>query len=411
MRVARQARRVHEDERGATVVLVGIVLLLLVGFTGFAVDGGTLYMQRRHMVGATDAAALAAAQSFANKEATCGSGEVPAQNKADEYIGANINPQNWARATTTLSHYQFPTPTSWWETNCAEQTVTVIYQTNTVQVFSHALGMSDRPVSARATAKWGAAGGGEFAPFSLNGAQLKACGIPPADPLNPPTTDCHLYLNNSPDFYGTSMWATIDLSPGGWNVSPTTHCSNPPPSSLTQWLNGGAPSLSLNMPDPTYSCTGSGADTSVFKPPSGRCEHDGQDELACFIGQTLLWPVNSPCANTIVDPVFGPIPHGQLNKDGLPACPPATPDKFDIVGFAKLKLIALWRGSGSEKANFMNPTSGCPEFARDPYPHKPNGDPDSNAWCLITRWVGYTTDGFEPGGGSDFGVSGVGLTG
>jgi hypothetical protein len=36
---------------------------------------------------------------------------------------------------------------------------------------------------------------------------------------------------------------------------------------------------------------------------------------------------------------------------------------------------------------------------------------DSNARCLAAQWVGYSTDGVDPGGGGNFGVIAVGLSG
>ncbi len=51
-------------DRGQTLVLVAITLLLLVLFTGLAVDGGEWYAERRRMQNAADAAALAGARAL-----------------------------------------------------------------------------------------------------------------------------------------------------------------------------------------------------------------------------------------------------------------------------------------------------------------------------------------------------------
>jgi len=48
-------------QRGQAIVLVALVLTVLFGFVGLAVDGGRAYLDRRHLQGSVDAAALAAA--------------------------------------------------------------------------------------------------------------------------------------------------------------------------------------------------------------------------------------------------------------------------------------------------------------------------------------------------------------
>ena len=53
------------QERGAVAVIVAILLIVLFGFAAFALDTGNAWQSRRHLVTATDAAALAAARDFA----------------------------------------------------------------------------------------------------------------------------------------------------------------------------------------------------------------------------------------------------------------------------------------------------------------------------------------------------------
>ena len=47
------------DNRGQTLVLVAIALVVLFGMAGLALDGGQVYLMRRQMQTAADAGALA----------------------------------------------------------------------------------------------------------------------------------------------------------------------------------------------------------------------------------------------------------------------------------------------------------------------------------------------------------------
>src|SRR5260370_29732174 len=53
-------------QRGQAIVLVALVLTVLFGFLGLAIDGGRGYLDRRNMQSAVDAAALAAAYNYMN---------------------------------------------------------------------------------------------------------------------------------------------------------------------------------------------------------------------------------------------------------------------------------------------------------------------------------------------------------
>src|SRR5438034_6297534 len=53
-------------QRGQAIVLVALMLTVLFGFVGLAIDGGRGYLDRRHLQGSVDAAALAAAYDYMN---------------------------------------------------------------------------------------------------------------------------------------------------------------------------------------------------------------------------------------------------------------------------------------------------------------------------------------------------------
>jgi hypothetical protein len=401
------------DERGATAVVMAIVVVLLMGLTVLSVDGGQLFMQRRRMVRATDASTLAAAQTCALNFTE--GGTLDPQARGLETSHNNVSGSSQVAVGPPDALNANPADGFWWgsigadpatspsNTQCnSEQPsgkVVAKYDVETDLLFAR---MLNRPVSAVATGVWGAAGGGiGFGPFSLQYGRLTECDIyPPPDPENPPAEDCKFYFNDSDEFIGQSSWAPLNLN--FWDVPVNFQ---PCPSAggagdVRRWIAGDAPALSLNYPDPTYVCRRPGAQRSVFD--TGGCTEDSEN-LACNEGQEMTFPVNSPCPNTITDPEVGPLPHGQVDGPGSFVCPPGSPMKYDIVGFITLLLVDVVRGN-APRDEFQ---TKCPEFVGGQYP----ANPDANAWCMIARWVGYSTGGIEPGEGHNFGQMAVGLSG
>lgn len=71
MRVLVSRQRHARSERGATAITAGILAAVLVGMAAFVVDFGMAYVSKRQLQTAADAAALAAASTFADKAGTC----------------------------------------------------------------------------------------------------------------------------------------------------------------------------------------------------------------------------------------------------------------------------------------------------------------------------------------------------
>jgi len=59
-------RRPERPQRGQAIVLVALMIVVLFGFVGLAIDSGRAYLDRRHLQAAADAAALAAAYTYMN---------------------------------------------------------------------------------------------------------------------------------------------------------------------------------------------------------------------------------------------------------------------------------------------------------------------------------------------------------
>ena len=92
-RLSHRLEQVRQAEEGATLVYLALVLLVLLGFAALAIDGSNVYLQRRRMQTAADAAALAGARSMAlNKTNSQVSTEIQSLATTN---GAEIGTLNW----------------------------------------------------------------------------------------------------------------------------------------------------------------------------------------------------------------------------------------------------------------------------------------------------------------------------
>jgi hypothetical protein len=456
------------DERGATTVIVIVSLLALMGMLVLSVDLGGMLAKRRGMVNAADAAALAAAESYARNEAEALVNDGPAQTQADLLATDNIS--NAVRddyIVQTGLGGEDCVPVS------ACGSVTVKYHGVTKLFFGPILGFGQTAtIHSQATAIWGPAGGGNPTPIMIRYDWMtEECERPFPDP-NPPV-NCGFWLNDHDD-NGNPMWSWLNLNPypgssAGWNVPIGFNCPNVGANDRSDWINGiNVPDLPINQaPAPTFVCTTSGHASANFS------------DLVDQIGEYRVLPVND--ANGIF------APPGQVDRDGnwCPPSTPCTPDKYDIVGFTELRIDDVLHGNdpvaigtlGSMgdclKNHGFNTNdvldldtingSGCPNTSQtdilNPLPPSllsKNGTPfvenvdytydaanhvvtwtgadtngvdikfhweiyptkgkcgthasDPNAVCLVASWQGYQPGGFDPGGGIDFGVRAIRLS-
>lgn len=372
------------DDEGAVLILVALAMVALFGMLALVVDVGGMLYRRVQMQNAADAAALAAAIS-------CGTQEGPdeARRQADALAIANSSIGEVAPGWPVY------TP------NCEASSGTVTVKIRGTQglTFSGVLGI-DGPVevSAQATALWGGAGVGEHvAPLMLSADRLTDCQIPP-----PPDTGeriCAFWWDNSPASVDdpaltSSEWGTLDLLK--WNVSTATHCDNSTPPQFAEWMfEGFYGPLPVNPDDPltgtdvpTYVCRGQGN----FGASLDNLIDDAIGQDPPFF---LYFPVNDP--------------RGQVDADGQPCIPPdlmddpalyegCTVDKYDIIGFARLEILALYKKQDDETVDMC--TSRIP-----------GAEPNANSRCMIVRWVSFTNEGLGPDGGENFGLVPVTLVG
>jgi Flp pilus assembly protein TadG len=136
----RLSRRL-DGERGATAVVLALLLVPMLGFAAIAVDIGALYADRARLQTAADAAALAVAGDCARGD--CGNMQATAQ----DLVTANMGQAHAAPPVLGTE------PTS----------VTVTGDAPRQHWFAPVLGHESTVVSATATVAWGSPGGGTAA--------------------------------------------------------------------------------------------------------------------------------------------------------------------------------------------------------------------------------------------------------
>ena len=371
-------RRAAADEEGAVLVIITLSLIALFGMMVLVVDVGSLLFTRRALVNAADAAALAAAQSCGQKE-----GLASANAQANQYTVAN---QSGAEVVFGFPHY-FPSCDS------PAGLVTVRVTTERPLFFAPVLGFdSDAAVATEATASWGGAGIGEkVAPLMISENRLGSCEIPPENPEDlPQGTECAFWWNNSsggqsdPDL-ANAEWGSLDLLK--WDITSSVHCDNSTPPQFEEWMLEGF-SLPLPIDSSFYGATADDTHTYV-------CRGQGMfgQRLDNIISEAAVSP--DPLDP---DPLYFPVnrPSTQIASDGMVCSPEdfattnCSVDKYDIIGFARLYIVAVYRGNQDE--------------ALEACAHVPGIERDANARCLIARWEGYTPDGLDPQGGENFGL-------
>jgi Flp pilus assembly protein TadG len=311
----------RDDERGAVAVIVCICMIAIFAMVVLTVDVGGLLLERRSMVNAADAAALAAAQSCANQADT----SLP-EDKADEFAKQNVtdlpadgidNITDIVGCKTTSGH------------------VTVHYTEQHPLFFAAILPGNGRTgtVASTATASWGPLAGGFAIPIVLQSDYLQGtCKVPDGIEIG---DTCAFWYDNKTTM-GSANWGFMNLDE--WNVSPGENCSNAGSSSRSDWIANGYPDLrTLNGAPPgsapTYVCNDTGHTTSDW------------NELFDQRGQIKMFPVNN-CT-------------GQLDKTGAVAACPETPDKYDIIGFTSLLIKDVFHGNDSAAIGTVGASGGC----------------------------------------------------
>ena len=303
--VARVRRR-GDDENGAVLVITALILIAIFGMLVLTIDVGGFLLRRRDMVNASDAAALAAAKSCSDETDT-----FTPEGRADVYAAANVD--GLAAENGGITDI----------VGCDDGAgyLSVRYQSQQQLYFAQVLGFgSTMPVRAAATAAWGPTAGGSAVPIVLDSGYLQGvCKVPDGIAID---DTCAFWYNNGDSTLGDATWGFMNLDQ--WNVSPGENCHNVGASDRRDWIINNYPDLlTLNGTPPgtvpTYVCVDTGHSS------------DNWSTLYSQRGKMKLFPVND-CG-------------GQLDKSGITAPCPATPDKYDIIGFTRLLISDVYKGN------------------------------------------------------------------
>ncbi len=146
-------RRVRQkDQRGATAVVVALLLVVLTGFTALAVDIGAVRWDQKQLQNGADAAALAVAQD-------CAAGDCGDENDTATGLAQANTPGTGADSVGVT----FPTSNS----------VRVELEATRQHWFAPVLGIDSTEVPASATATWGAPGSMGTVPITVSQCALE----------------------------------------------------------------------------------------------------------------------------------------------------------------------------------------------------------------------------------------------
>jgi hypothetical protein len=353
--------RLRRGEEGAVAVIVVLSLVALLGVTVLTVDVGQLLFKRRAMVNASDAAALAAAQSCAGVDDS----DSP-EAMADLFAVDNVSVASGQ--ITELVGCDGP----------SFGHVSVEYGMSQDLFFAGVLGFNGpAQVTTEATAGWGPARAGNPVPIVVyTGQDQGNCNI---DEHLPEGIPCYLWYDN--DLFANSAFGFLNLCTAtdscqqGWDVDRAAGCPNVGSSLRDDWIMGnwsGGPNQ-INWPAETFVCRVSGLSTSNWNTLESRVDDTPP-------GNQLMFPVND-CAT-------------QVDSSGTAIGCNATvaPDKYNIVGFIILQLddvltsAAEWGGtpySQCSRNNVNVTTNQVIPLSSIPSGNCPNGATPSGVENLL----------------------------
>lgn len=152
----RWLNRRFRSERGASAVLVGLLMVLLLGFLAFSIDVGVMYAERAQLQNGADAASLAIAYDCADGTCTDPVG------RAASYTSDNAN--------DAAANVAYDLRTDLKKVTVTASTLTANGE-NALQHYFAALlpgGPTESTVRARATAEWGGPGSGTVLALALS---------------------------------------------------------------------------------------------------------------------------------------------------------------------------------------------------------------------------------------------------
>ncbi len=355
-------KRLHGQEDGATLIIVVLCLIALIGMVVLVVDVGGLLLNRREMVNASDAAALSAAKSCvlpASKDprtAEQAADELATSNSARSQTGG-VNILQVSGCDTSATGY-----------------VTVQYGANQQLFFAGIFGAGQGHITTQATAIWGPAGAANPMPIVVYEQSFNNCKLElQTDPTDP---RCYVWEDNNNVNGPQSSFGLLDLRTDnptkyGWNSNAGAACSDPGglvDSWISNYPDSSVGDLPLNWPNPTYVCRVSGNRQSTWTDLAKLKDDDDSIDLNDD-EDILLFPINR-CDTTLPGNLGGQLLSGSTAE----ATCPQTPGQYDIIGYfaAKLKEVykpndpAVQGGSGTCSKQRMMPGPNNP-FSLDTF--------------------------------------------
>lgn len=177
MRWLRQSR---DGERGATAVLVALVMIPLIAAAALVIDVGALYAEKAQLQNGADASAMAIARSCVKSESTCTSAAAVADGESYAADNANDTYANWLSAPNiqTSANYVEVLPSTLGRDGAS---------TSVNHPFAAAVGLDDVwTVDAYAKAIWGGLVSGPTLPLAISECELARHNIPVAGETGAP---------------------------------------------------------------------------------------------------------------------------------------------------------------------------------------------------------------------------------
>ncbi len=174
------------SRKGATLVLVAILLTVLIGFTGIAIDASRLYLMRVQLQTTADALAISAAVEIKNKRpgnATAQAQAIVANNLV-ERTAATVNAADVEPGVWDFTNSVF-TPVALW-TDPTVQAVRVTAHYPGAYTFARVFGVTTKNVQARAVGAVGWVSNTDcLKPWAVSYQTLLDALYPPAGTKNP----------------------------------------------------------------------------------------------------------------------------------------------------------------------------------------------------------------------------------
>jgi len=269
------AARRHRSSSGQAIVIVALVIVVMFGFLGLAVDGGRAYLDRRGLQAAVDSAALGAAFNYMNN-ADYTAAEQAATGLYANNEGLYMSPTCAGYGTVSVT-CTFDDPTSHVMSiavvnkSIAGVTFTVTGRHTITASIMQVLGSTSMPIAATATALARRAG--------TNGAAIQTlapagCGGNGGQSLT--------FQGSSQTYVTGDIWSNGSIfdnsavAGGSVNGNVIDICGTPPAlNTPSPWTVSGTQANGWTMPDPGYPMPALNTDSQTWNSASGSVEQPG----------------------------------------------------------------------------------------------------------------------------------------